>query len=423
MTVGIVGLGAAGLRAAMLCEQAGATVRLFEAKGRVGGRLHTFRDDDAVYEAGGEWIDGDHHRCLDLLREFGLEPAAGRTAWPGKVMFRNQETTEAELWTDAMEDDLRIEAVAREMCRDLQTPAWKNSHKSEWDRANLAGFLAHYTLSPRGLWYTTARYRSDEGEDPERIGLLGWLTGFRNYLERDGDVMSAYRFPGGVAVLFDRILGSLRGEVELSRVLRRVRQDATGVDLVFEDGTERVDHAILTLPPPALERVVFEPALSVSKRCAIEACEMSRAIKIVWQFSKSWWQDREWGGSLICDRAIQQTWDGTLGDAPILTSYVCGVQAKEWTRHEDAVLGGLYELAQIFPEASEHFERGWVHDWLHDPYAGGAFSHLAPGYVLEHMPHIATPEGRVHFAGEHTATWTGFIEGAFESSERVVAEL
>jgi monoamine oxidase len=29
----------------------------------------------------------------------------------------------------------------------------------------------------------------------------------------------------------------------------------------------------------------------------------------------------------------------------------------------------------------------------------------------------------VHFAGEHTAIWTGFIEGALESAERVVGEV
>ena len=38
------------------------------------------------------------------------------------------------------------------------------------------------------------------------------------------------------------------------------------------------------------------------------------------------------------------------------------------------------------------------------------------------MEHIAPPEGRIHFAGEHTALWSGFIEGALESAERVISE-
>ena len=77
----------------------------------------------------------------------------------------------------------------------------------------------------------------------------------------------------------------------------------------------------------------------------------------------------------------------------------------------------------MFPVATEQFVQGWWHDWVTDRYALGAFSHLAPGYVLEHMEHIGAPSRRIHFAGEHTASWIGFIEGALESAERVAAEV
>ncbi|WP_425290030.1 FAD-dependent oxidoreductase [Shewanella algae] len=39
------------------------------------------------------------------------------------------------------------------------------------------------------------------------------------------------------------------------------------------------------------------------------------------------------------------------------------------------------------------------------------------------MKWISTPETRVHFAGEHTALYQGFIEGALESAERAAAEV
>jgi monoamine oxidase len=168
---------------------------------------------------------------------------------------------------------------------------------------------------------------------------------------------------------------------------------------------------------------VFEPALSVAKRCAIEGCGISRAIKIVWQFDEPWWREQEWGGSMLCDGPLQQTWDGGIGDAPVLTSYVCGEEAARWSQLGDPVAAGLYELSQIFPTARGHFVRGWFHNWLADPFSRGAFSHLAPGYVLEHMSHIAPAEARVFFAGEHTSLWIGFLEGAIESAERVVREL
>jgi monoamine oxidase len=150
---------------------------------------------------------------------------------------------------------------------------------------------------------------------------------------------------------------------------------------------------------------------------------MSRAIKIVWEFEHAWWRDQGWGGSMNCDGPLQQTWEATLNGAPILTAYICGKQAEEWVKLGDPVRAGVYELSRLFPEAATTFKRGWVHDWLSDPYAQGAFSQTQPGYVLEHMEHISPPEGLIHFAGEHTGLFAGFIEGAVESAERVAAEV
>jgi monoamine oxidase len=39
------------------------------------------------------------------------------------------------------------------------------------------------------------------------------------------------------------------------------------------------------------------------------------------------------------------------------------------------------------------------------------------------LPHIARPEGRVHFAGEHTSMWPGWMQGALESGNRVAHEI
>ncbi|AIE84835.1 flavin monoamine oxidase family protein [Fimbriimonas ginsengisoli] len=423
MTVGIVGLGAAGLRTAMLLERAGVTVRLFEARYRPGGRMFTADEGNgAVYEAGGEWIDADHLRCLDLMGEFGLEPNEP-VDWPRKLVHKGKECTDVTLWNDALEDDLRVEAAAREFCSNLREPPWENLQAKELDRQVLGDFLREHTSSERGLWWVTAKYRSDEGDDPDRIGLLGWLSGYLHYMDREGEEMSAYRFPGGASRLFERMIGTLKAEPVYGAVLHRVRQDASGVTLIFENGEARVDRVILTLPPPALERVVFEPAISVEKRCAVEACRMSRAIKIVWEFDRPWWEEAGWGGSMLCDGPLQQTWDASGADAPVLSAYICGDRAVEWSRLGDPVRAGVYELSLLFPQAAKSFQRGWIHDWVNDPYAQGAFSHLAPEYVLEHMRYIAPAEGRVHFAGEHTAMWTGFIEGALESAERVVEEI
>lgn len=423
MRVAIVGAGASGLRAASLLEQAGADVSVFEARDRLGGRLWTVdQGDGVVYEAGGEWIDADHKRTLAILDQYGLEPES-RDNWPVRLHYDGRTTTEEELWPEALEDDLRVEGAARELCRNLETPAWRNTEDAELDSSTLAEFIHRHCTSDLGRWYVNARYRSDEGDDLDRIGLLGWLNGFRNYVDREEGAMSAFTFPGGVSNVLGAIASDLRGIVRFNAPIHRISQDASGVTLALDEGSERFDRVLITAPPPALERIAFDPALPPEKRCAVEACTMSRAIKISIQFNEPWWRYDGWSGSMLCDQAVMQTWEGSRGESAVLTAYVCGEQAARFAAEADPVQAALASLGALYPDAGNTFERGWIHDWIHDPYSGGAFSCTAPGYVLQHMRHIAPPVGRIHFAGEHTSSWNGFIEGAFESAERVAVEI
>ena len=39
------------------------------------------------------------------------------------------------------------------------------------------------------------------------------------------------------------------------------------------------------------------------------------------------------------------------------------------------------------------------------------------------LPHLARPEGRVHFAGDHTSPWPGWMNGALQSGARAAREV
>lgn len=431
--VAVVGLGAAGLRAAMLLRESGLSIELFESQNRIGGRLQTIDEGDGcLFEAGGEWIDGDHHRVLNLLRQFSHDPLPA-SVWPKSVLFEGKRKNEVDIWADALEDEVRIDSMAKEMAAELSVPSWESYHCEEWDSIPLDRFLAENTRSLRGNWWLTAKLRSDEGDDLENIGLLGWLSGYRLYLDRDADVMSAYRFPRGSTHFCQAMLKSVQMEPHIGWTLERVSQSPSGIQLVFDKGSWTADHVILALPPRAVERITFDAALPPAIRCSLEACEMSPAVKVVWQFEEPWWLNKNWGGSMLCDSPIQQTWASGLAEgsscgngvpaAPLLSAYVCGQAARDLAKSGDPVRSALYDLSLIEPDAAKTFRRGWFYDWNQDPCAGGAFSHLAPNYVLQHQAHIAKAVGNIHFAGEHTSEWIGFIEGALESAERAVKEI
>ena len=74
-TVAIVGGGIAGLTCALALADHGITSRVYEASGRIGGRMFTTADYFAqgqVAEWGGELIDTGHTTVRKLAKRFGL---------------------------------------------------------------------------------------------------------------------------------------------------------------------------------------------------------------------------------------------------------------------------------------------------------------------------------------------------------------
>src|SRR5262245_35390121 len=75
VSVVVAGAGLAGLCAARDLMRRGAEVTVFEARDRVGGRVHTIRDgflESQHAEAGGDMIDEDHDQVRHLAEDLGL---------------------------------------------------------------------------------------------------------------------------------------------------------------------------------------------------------------------------------------------------------------------------------------------------------------------------------------------------------------
>ncbi len=423
MNIGIVGAGAAGLRAAMLLQEAGHEVAVYEARDRVGGRLHTVKlDDGGCFDAGGEWIDADHSRVISLMTSFGLEPERS-SQWPGRVIYRGEEMREDVVWEDAEQDAASVHEEAKRLCRQMTDVPWDNLELSHLDAQSLGDFMDDTTIAPRGRWWCEAVQRSDEGEDTSEVGLLGWLVGYRQYLQREGGEMSLYRIPGGSQTLCDRMAENLARPVALNLPLRSIQPREDHVELWFDGEMAFHDRVILTLPPKALLDLDFGDELPVEKEIAWDVIGSARAIKVSLRFQSKFWEREGWSGRILCDLPCQQLWDGGREGAAILNAYICGEQALRILDRPDPVRSVLNALAEISPAARDEFVEGWVFDWINDPWAQGAFTSLAPGSVFAALPHLRTASGLIHYAGEYTSSWTGFIEGALESAERVAEEI
>jgi monoamine oxidase len=90
---------------------------------------------------------------------------------------------------------------------------------------------------------------------------------------------------------------------------------------------------------------------------------------------------------------------------------------------EAALSAGVDLVADAFPAVRSEFEKGAVYRWSAEPWTRGAFAVYRPGQMTTLMPELASPESDLHFAGEHTSIWTGWMEGALESGERAAREV
>ena len=73
------------------------------------------------------------------------------------------------------------------------------------------------------------------------------------------------------------------------------------------------------------------------------------------------------------------------------------------------------QLERIYPGSARLFARGRTVAWSNSRLNGGAYSAFAPGQVADFWTALRRSYGRIHLAGEHTANFTGYMEGALRS--------
>ena len=80
-------------------------------------------------------------------------------------------------------------------------------------------------------------------------------------------------------------------------------------------------------------------------------------------------------------------------------------------------------MEKVHPGLRDHLEGAVSKVWLADPWAGGSGALPSPGQMTTICVGIERPEGRVHFAGEHTSRLPYWMQGALQSGVRAAKEV
>jgi monoamine oxidase len=441
----IIGAGLAGLAAGYELTKAGHDVTILEARTRPGGRVHTLRDTfaEGLYaEAGAARIPNHHHFTLKYAALFGLtldpfQPTElpsvcyvrGRRlkVTPGQEVEWPYELTpeERKLGLSGMREKY-IWSMLSEV-GDVTDPSWPPPGAlKKYDQMNRSDFWRS-----RGASSGAIALLSLGGVD-DRVETWSALFMLRNQA-LNLKLTRYYKIRGGTDLLPNAFAVRLAEKIRYAAPVVRIEQDAQGVKAVFLHAgsyhTMAGDYLICAVPFTVQKNIEVSPTFSVEKQRAIEQLPYLSVSKIFLQTKKRFWVSESLNGFAITDLPIGQVWDATYkqpGERGILQAFPISLHSRRLTGmpENERIRLTLDQVETIYPGARENFEGGVSKCWDEDEWARGGTAYYKPGQFSSLLPHVARPEGRIHFAGEHTSVWIdGWMQGALESGNRVAREV
>jgi monoamine oxidase len=244
-----------------------------------------------------------------------------------------------------------------------------------------------------------------------------------------------FRIRGGNDLLPTAFTTALGDVVKRGCIVQALAQDASGVTVTYaQEGIARnvrADLAICTLPFTTLRKVDLSNAGFGSEKSALITSMRYMPVSRFNQQTKTrFWQEKGIGGLKVArtDGPIERLWDMSNvqdGDRGILTAYMMGANGLAFAKVAESDRSDYFakNVRTFFPEIDAQMEKSATKIWQDDPWVFGGWAYYQKGELGQGMPLSKRREGRVFFCGEHTSPWSGWMQGAFESANRVVAEI
>lgn len=460
--VGIVGAGAAGLAVADYLISKGIKVKIFEASGRIGGRIKAIKPSDPIYNE----LAADFHVELGADRIFGTDSEFGNLIKLLKVptvKFREEPTNAQDYYIINDEYSTQAEAEARgdfqalKIFRETGLAAYTGGGSVQ-DAAATTSDLQPILNSWLGNAY---------GSSADRIGANA-LGEALSLIEHDKKEFMLVTNPIS-DVLTSKYARALK-RVTLNSAIKAVNYSGAGVTLTVLDtdanteSTLEVTKLVVTSPVNVLKDsslISFSPALPASKTSALSRIGMDASIRIILEFTRNNFFKKPDGtgpapafiyGGVVCpsyffpgagrsDKNLTvsvtingpkaQEYSDLLGPEPqnddTYDPEVVKTILDEILAEMDVVFDGKASLniRKRFPEDGGTII-SVIKDWTAEPYILGGQSYPLVGGTNDDRVALAEPiADKIFFAGEATDVTGEFgtISGAIKSGERAAEEV
>jgi len=449
----VLGAGLAGLTAAWELDQAGHEVVVVEAQARPGGRVRTLREGFSPglsAEAGAMSFSDSYQHLLHYVRLFQVPyaslataavrsasistlyhlrgkrlrlPPGGTVDWPFDLTAEERALGPGGILGKYL---LPVLDAADAPAPPAALPDWVRPY----DRKTLLQLAGERGASrgARELIRTTAWFADARDGESAAATLLSDLSLFYRG-------QTAYGFPGGSDALPLAFASRLRGQLQYGTEVVRIEHGGERVQIVVRsrDRLDRLtaDRVVCALPFSVLRRVEVSPPFSASKDEVVSGLEYRPVTRVYLQVRRRFWASEGVSGGAMTDLPIGQVQEhpilpiGTEGERALLEAHARGdaAVALDAMSEDQRLRFVLAEMEKVHPHVGEYFEAGQSKSWQDDPWARGAYTSFRPGQMAAWLPASARPEGRIHFAGEHTSVFPATMEGAIASGVRAAREI
>lgn len=416
-------------------------MQVLEARTRPGGRIFTIREpftDGLHTEAGAIDIGDGYALVLSYLREFDLALTNAQPApkqifyarqrryvvsggqepdWPYRLTPEERRLGQAGLWKKYVSAEvLRIGEPTR--------TGWPDASALDYDQTTLNDLLLRRGVSSAAL----PLFRMTlNGEDFDHLSALQSLS-TDAFVARNTQWRG---IEGGNDRLPRALAAKLGSRVHYGAAMTSIGQDGRKCRIGFQQAGEQhqleSDYVILAIPFSVLRRSEMDGSFPASKRKAIAGLRYESITGVYLQSKRRFWSEEGVAGSAFTDLpigAIQEIAGGQKSSGGILLSMTERNMARKVQSmgNEERIRWTLRYFDKVHPGFAANFKAGASLVWDEEPWSLGAWAYYAPGEMKELFPHVARAEGRIHFAGEHTAS-DMTLECAAQSGHRAAAEI